>query len=139
MRWYRNWGFELIIRVLFLLAGWILAHIWLPQAHGAEAKVFPVPEAVPHTWISANPKYKLKLPSSQTHCCNWDHCRALNPGQVERVEDGYLIFPSPPFISQAQFFPESEVYFTEAEGEGQYFACALGGKVRCLFVPSLGM
>jgi hypothetical protein len=130
----RNWGLELIIYLLAFLLGYGMS-----QAFGAEARVFPPPQAVPHTWIQANPNYRMKLPDSATHCCNWDHCLALNPGQVVRVEDGYLIYPSPPFIREAQFFPERDVYYTEPEGEGQYFACALQGKVRCLFVPSLGM
>jgi hypothetical protein len=136
------WTRELIVRLAFLGLGWLLAQVFpLQAAHGAQIpnKVFPVPEVVPHTWIQRNPDYKMKLPTSSTHCCNYDHCLALNPGQVIRVEDGYLIFPSPPFIREVQFFPESEVYYTEPEGEGQFFACAMQGKVRCLFVPSLGM
>jgi hypothetical protein len=110
--------------------GWCIG-----EARGQE---FPMPPMTDHVWIQKNKDYTLKLPSSSTHCCAQDHCRMLHPGQVERVEDGYLIYPSPPMIKGVQFFPESEVYYTEADGEGEYWACALGGKVRCLFVPPLG-
>jgi hypothetical protein len=109
------------------------------DALAAQAPVFPDPPVTDHVWIQQNPDYTLRLPASSTHCCAQQHCRRLNPGQVIRApEGGYIVLPSPPFIRQAQFFPEEEAYFTEADGEGEYWACVIGGKVRCLFVPALG-
>lgn len=115
--------------LLFLAA--LFSYAW-------SAPVFPEPKVTDHTWIQANKEYRLREPSAPTHCCGREHCRMLNKGQVIRADDGYVIMPSPPFIHKTQFFPESSVYYTEAEGEGEYWACVIGGKVRCLFVPPLG-
>lgn len=131
------WLREMVIRLLFLLVGIILALVYGP-AQGAEARTFPVPPVTEHTWIQQNKDYTLKMPDTPTHCCHQQHCLMLTPGQVIRVEDGYIVFPSPPFIQKEQFVAEKDTYVTEGEGEGQYWACALGGKVRCLFVPPLG-
>lgn len=125
-------------KVLLLLATVLVGTVLLTCAQTAWGKSFPEPVVTDHVWIQQNKHYTLKMPSSGTHCCGQDHCRMLNHGQVLRVDGGYVVLPSPPFITKEQFVPEAETYFTEADGEGEYWACALGGKVRCLFVPPLG-
>ena len=124
-----KWGFLFACVMIFVL-------LWIAGAFGGSA--FPEPPQTEHTWIQKNPDYKLRMPSTSTHCCSQHHCRMLNPGQVLRQEDGYVVLPSPPFLNHAEFVPQSEVYYTEAEGEGQFWACVVMDKVRCLFVPALG-
>jgi hypothetical protein len=129
--------------ILGLICGTLFtvwAALFAGAAFGAQAtSQFPEPPITEHNWIQKNKDYKLREPDTETHCCSQNHCRALNPGQVIRMDDGgYVILASPPFITKEQYFPESKVYYTEAEGEGQYWACVVQNKVRCLFVPALG-
>lgn len=62
-------------------------------------------------------------------CCGPEDCRRALPGEVQRVEDGYLI------LHTYQLFHDGKRGFYYHQHDHDIWLCIRGGAVICLFVP----
>ena len=62
-------------------------------------------------------------------CCGPEDCRPARPGEVQRVEKGYLV------PRTNQLFTEGMRGFYYHRHDQDFWICVRGGAVICLFVP----
>jgi hypothetical protein len=128
--------------LLGLLLGLEILFSGLGFAHAAPSETaHPATVATDHDWISKNPRYKIP-PVYTTHCCGAQHCRPareLGVQVIRELDGGYLVMANGTTVRNSKHFPQDWTYQTEADGNGEFWICALAGEAMCLFVPPLGM
>lgn len=80
------------------------------------------------SWIMANPNY---LDRVGTHCCGPVDCSVAAPGEIVRIEGGWLHVPTQTSIRD----DEAGVYLSI---DAQLWRCVRGGQLKCVF-PGAGL
>lgn len=106
-----NFCLRMVAFVTGLVALIVLVSIVAAHAHGDA------------DWIQANPEYRDR---AGIHCCGPADCRPAAPGEIARIEGGWLHVPTKTKIMDAERGTYQSIRAVP-------YVCVRGGELKCLF------
>lgn len=102
---------------------WVLLGVIALLAIGA--MLAPVRAHGDAEWIMKDPRY---VDGAGVHCCGPTDCSRAEPGEIRRVEGGWMHVPTGTYLADGQ----RGIYFSK---DADLWRCARSGVLRCLFLP----